>query len=230
MEASTAPSVHPAPPRSEPLSIGEVVRNAIVFNPHPRGRLPMNGESLLDQADDLFALLRVREVDFVLVGGLAMLQYVPGRNTQDIDLIMALADLQRVPEVVIERSDLHFARGRFNDLLVDILLTRNRLFEAVRTQYTTVRPFAEGAIPCATVEGLLLLKLYALPSLYRQGDFQRVNLYESDISALLYAYEPNVESLLSTLTPYLGNTDLAAVADIIADLQQRIRRFRKGEQ
>jgi hypothetical protein len=28
---------------------------------------------------------------------------------------------------------------------------------------------------CATVEGLLLLKLYALPLLYRGGDFTRVS-------------------------------------------------------
>ncbi len=216
--------IHPAPPRSEPLSIGEVVRNAIVFNPHPRGRLPMNDESLLDQADALFALLRARQVDYMLVGGLAMLQYVAGRNTQDIALIMALADLRRLPEVVVESSDANFARGRFGDLLIDVLLTRNRLFDIVRKQYTTIRPYAEGDIPCATVEGLLLLKLYALPSLYRQGDLVRVNLYQSDIGLLLQI-EPHVDQVFALLTKHLPDSDLLELRRIVDDLNPRMDRF-----
>ncbi len=228
MELQTS-SMHPLPPRSETLRIGEVVRNAIVFNPHPRGRLPMNGDSLLDQADALFALLRAQNVDFVLVGGLAMLQYVPGRNTQDIDLIMALADLRRVPELAVESSDTNFARCRFGDLVVDVLLTRNRLFDTVRKQHATVRTFAEGEIPCATVEGLLILKLYALPSLYRQGDFPRVNLYESDLAALIYAYIPTIEPILTILGAHLSDSDIAAIVDIVEDVQARVRRFKRSE-
>ena len=38
--------------------------------------------------------------------------------------------------------------------------------------------FAEQQIPCATVEGLILLKLSTVPSPYRQGNFARVGLYE----------------------------------------------------
>ena len=220
----TPMSVHPAPPRSEPLRIGAVLRNAIAFNPHPRGRLPMNDESLLDQSAALFALLRLRQVDFVLVGGLAMLQYVPGRNTQDIDLIMALADLHRLPEVVVESSDINFARGRFGDLLIDVLLTRNRLFDTVRKQYTTTRPFAEGEIPCATVEGLLLLKLYALPLLYRQGDLVRVNLYQSDIGLMLHI-EPHVDQVFALLTNHLPDSALLELRRIVYDLSPRMDRF-----
>jgi hypothetical protein len=35
------------------------------------------------------------------------------------------------------------------------------------------------------VEGLILLKLYALPSLYRQGNFAKVGIYENDVATLL---------------------------------------------
>ena len=217
-------SVHPAPPRSEPLRIGAVLRDAIVFNPHPRGRLPIHGESLLDQADALFALLRARQVDYVLMGRLAMLQYVPGRNTQDIDLIMALADLRRLPEVVVESSDANFACGRFGDLLIDVLLTRNRLYDTVRKHYATTRPFAEGDITCATVEGLLLLKLYALPSLYRQGDLVRVNLYQSDIGLMLQI-EPHVDQVFALLTNHLPDSDLLELRRIVDDLSPRMDRF-----
>lgn len=49
----------------------------------------------------------------------------------------------------------------------------------------------------ATVEGLLLLKLYALPSLYRQGSL-RVSIYENkNVAALLYTYRP-ICSICST--------------------------------
>ena len=36
------------------------------------------------------ALLRERQNEYVLVGGIGLLQYVAGRNTEDIDLIMAV--------------------------------------------------------------------------------------------------------------------------------------------
>jgi len=119
-------------------------------------------------------------------------------------------------------------RGRFDELQVDILLTRNPLFESVRRQYATRQAFAEQEIPCATVEGLLLLKLYALPSLYRQGSFARVGLYESDIATLIHDYQPQLEPLFDELARHLSHTDLAAVRDVVADIQQRIQRFGKG--
>lgn len=186
----------------------------------------MPNDLLHDQAAALFALLRARDVGFVLVGGLALLQYVPARSTVDIDLIIALADLQRVAELAIESRNPHFARCRYGDLVVDALLTRNRLFDAVRRKHVTTRLFAEGDIPCATVNGLLLLKLYALPSLYRQGDFVRVNLYESDIAALLHAYDPPLAPLLAELAHHLSAEDQAAVLGVLNDVQARVARFR----
>lgn len=120
-----------------------------------------------------------------------------------------------------------FARGKFERLRVDLLLTRNPLFEKVRRQHATTGRFIERDVPCATVEGLLLLKLYALPSLYRQGNFSRVGLYENDVATLIQAYRPPLEPLLSELSDYLSPTDLAAVRDIVAEIQARIDRFRR---
>jgi hypothetical protein len=73
-------------------------------------------------------------------------------------------------------------------LQIDILLTQNPLFKKVLRKYSKVQPFLDYNIPLATVEGLLLLKLYALPSLYRQGNFARVGIYENDIATLLNYY------------------------------------------
>jgi hypothetical protein len=74
----------------------------------------------------------------------------------------------------------------------------------------------------------LLLKLYALPSLYRQGSFSRVGLYENDVATLIQAYRPSLGPLLSDLSDYLSPTDLAAVRDIVSEIQGRIERFGRG--
>ena len=50
----------------------------------------MNADSLITQVEQLFNLLESSRVDYLFVGGVAMRTYVDGRNTQDIDLIMAL--------------------------------------------------------------------------------------------------------------------------------------------
>lgn len=68
------------------VHIGKVIRDALVFNfrNQPRG-------ALLNAVDRLFALLEERRTDYLLVGEVALLQYVQGRNTDVIDLIMALS-------------------------------------------------------------------------------------------------------------------------------------------
>lgn len=98
----------------------------------------------------------------------------------------------------------------------------------MKRSYATTGRFVERDIPCATVEGLLVLELYALPSLYRQGDFARVGLYEDDVATLVQAYRPALEPLLAELEGCLSPTDLAAVRDILADLRRRIERFEGG--
>jgi hypothetical protein len=210
------------------VHIGRVVRNAVVFNFKNRSKAAMDGDSLLVAVERLFVLLDERKAEYVLVGGIALLQYVEGRNTEDLDLIMALQSVQRVPEIGIVSQDANFARGKFGDLQVDILLTRNPLFEHVRRQHATVQSFAEREIPCATVEGLLLLKLYALPSLYRQGNFSRVGIYENDIATLMHDYQPSLAPLLAELTGYLDETDIAAIGEILEEIQLRLKRFGKA--
>ena len=71
----------------------------------------------------------------------------------------------------------------------------------------------------------MLLKLYALPSLYRQGNFARVGIYENDIATLLHDHRPPWEPLLAELAPHLNDADLASVREVMADIEQRIKRF-----
>jgi hypothetical protein len=209
--------------------IGKIVQDAAIFDfKNWRGKVTADissMQSLLTDVSELFALLHSRKVDYLLVGGIAMLQYIEGRNTKDIDLIVGLQALERLPEVEIKTRDDDFAQGNFRNLPVNFLLTRNRLFEKVKRHYATSQPFVEQTIPCATVEGLLLLKLYALPALYRMGNFPRIGLYENDIATLLQAYRPEIESLFSELSPHLSESDLASVRDIISEIENRLKRF-----
>jgi hypothetical protein len=214
------------------VRIGEILHHAAVFGRGGRcGGGPRMEESLTGASAisttvaRLFATLDARGIDYLLVGGVALLQYVEGRNTEDLDLIFAFSALAAVPEIRIESRKGDFARGSFEGLQVDLLLTGNALFDEVRRRHRTIRTFAEREIPCATVEGLLLLKLYALPSLYRQANFARVGLYENDVATLLQAYRPRVEPLLAELARHLGATELDSVRTIVADLEGRIARF-----
>ena len=103
---------------------------------------------------DLFRLLAERRVDYLLVGGLAMLTYVKGRNTKDVDLLMSVAALEKLPELKIEDRKDFFARGKFKSIQVDLLLTVNPLFKIVAEKFTTTHQFEELKVPAATVEGL----------------------------------------------------------------------------
>ncbi len=210
---------------SPKVHIGEVVRNAVLFQPGKEATV--DSDSLIETVACFFDVLAERQIDYVLVGGIALLQYIEGRNTEDIDLIMALSSLKQLPEFEIETSDDDFARGHFRDLKVDVLLTRNPLFDEVRKRHTTMQRFVEQDIPCATVEGLVLLKLYALPSLYRDGNFTRVGLYENDITTLLQVHNPPLDPLLNKLASYLSERDLSQVKQIVKEIVQRIRRFEK---
>ncbi len=208
------------------VQIGNVIRNAVVFNVKNWMGGMMNSDSLIQSVQDLFAVLEQRKIDYVLVGGVAILHYVEGRNTQDLDLLMALSSLEKLPELKVSSQDMYFVRANYGELQIDVLLTQNPLFKKVRSKYSRVQRFLDRDIPLATVEGLLLLKLYALPSLYRQGNFARVGIYENDIATLLHYYQTNVPALLSELSKYVNESDLAEIKSIMTDIQNRINRFK----
>ena len=208
------------------VQIGNVIHNAVIFNVKNWVGGRMNSDSLIQSVQDLFTVLEQRKIDYVLVGGIALLHYVEGRNTQDLDLLMALSSLRKLPELKISSQDMYFVRAGYGELKIDILLTKNPLFKKVHNQYSTVQRFLDRNIPIAKVDGLLLLKLYALPSLYRQGNFARVGIYENDVATLLHDYQPNVSMLLTELSKYVNETDLAEIKNIVADIQNRINRFK----
>jgi hypothetical protein len=187
-------------------------------------------EDLLQAVNNLFNLLDQKKMNYVLVGGIAMLQYIQGRNTEDINLILNVTALKKLSEIDITSKSEHFARGIYQNLQIDFLLTKNPLFAHVQKHHTVPQPFFERTITSATVKGLILLKLYALPSLYRQGDFTRVGLYENDVATLMFYHSPDMQAIGTELAPFVSDQDLSAIQDIIIDLTQRISRFQRNKE
>lgn len=212
------------------VHIGKVVQHARLFHAQQWQGSPMPMEDRLQSVNNLFSLLDQKKMNYVLVGDIALLQYIQGRNTEDIDLILNVTALQKLPEIKLTSKSAYFARGTYQNLQIDFLLTKNPLFAHVQKYHTTPQPFFERTITSATVKGLLLLKLYALPSLYRQGDFARVGLYENDVATLMFYYSPDMQEIRTELAPFVSNQDLAAIQDIMLDLTQRISRFQRNQE
>jgi hypothetical protein len=170
---------------------------------------------------DLFRVLHERRIRYLLVGGMAMLTYVQGRNTKDVDLLLSVEAMRQIPELSIEDRNEFFARGHFRSVQVDLLLTVNPLFKTVQERFATTHRFAELEVPAVTVEGLVVLKLYALPSHYRQFDWDRIYIYESDIKRLLARYRPEMQSLFSLLQPHISNSEMRELRKLVDEERQR---------
>lgn len=209
-------------------AIGEIVRNGVMFDMKNWEEETFNPESLPDVVTRLFTIFEERETDYLLVGGIALLSYVEGRNTQDVDFILSKSDLAGIPEIAVQDENQDFVRGDFSGLQIDLLLTQNKLFDLVQKQFATIRNFGGRSIRTVTVEGLVLLKLYALPSLYRQGRFDRISIYESDVTLLLMNYAVDVEALLKLLSKYLLESDLLEIRETVTEIQGRLRRFERS--
>jgi hypothetical protein len=184
-----------------------------------------NTDQFVQFIENVFDTLTDRNIDYLLVGGVALLSYVDGRNTQDIDLILAKSDLKALPEITIIEENNDFIRGEFRNLTIDILLTQNKLFNKIIQEFATIRQFGTKNIRCVSVEGLIILKFYDLPSLYRQGKFERVSIYENDILLLLLNYSVDLKEVLQILSNYLLPSDLEELNEIATDIESRIKRF-----
>jgi hypothetical protein len=77
--------------------IAHVIRNAVAFKIKNWLGGEMNSDSLIQSVQVFFAVLEQRKIDYVLVGGIAILRYIEGRNTQDLAALMAVSALENFP-------------------------------------------------------------------------------------------------------------------------------------
>jgi hypothetical protein len=217
--------------------VAEIIHAATVLGPAAWSRAPMPEAHMAADIEDrlkshlisLFEILHQRNVPYVLVGGIAMLTYIEGRNTKDVDLVISLDSLATVPEIVIYDQNRDFARGKFGDLLVDLRFTNNTLFKLIETKFATTHRFLEMDIRAATIEGLILLKMYALPALYLQGRWEKTFRYEADIAILYTRGRPNMEPLFNIIKPYVTDGQLTDLRSIVSDIHRRIERAERAQ-
>ncbi|MBE9064038.1 hypothetical protein [cf. Phormidesmis sp. LEGE 11477] len=211
------------------IAIGKVIQNGILFDMKNWGSEPPNIHHLPEAVERLFNLLEEREIDYLLVGGIALLSYIDGRNTQDIDFILSKADVSSIDEIIISEENKDFIRAQFDSLQIDCLLTQNAFFRLVCSRYATQRNFGDRTVRCATIQGLVLLKFFALPSLYRQGQFSKASIYENDITQLLLVESVELSEVFQELSPFLLATDLQELRRTASDIENRLRRLRSQQ-
>ena len=72
----------------------------------------------------------------------------------------------------------------------------------------------------------ILLRLFALPSLYRQMNLDRAALYESDLTLLLARYRPKLPPLLELVETHVEPEDVRELRKLAAELAERAARLR----
>ena len=212
--------IQPQPP--EPRILHDITDPASVLREAdvPYGSLDDHG--LTKATREFLTALASKGIPHLLVGAMAMLQHIDGRPTRDIDLIIALEDLARIPGFQLEEHNEGFATGSVRQVRVYLLFTANPFFAEVLSDHAEIRTLLGTPIQCATPQGIILLKLFAIPSLYRQGNIHRAAIYETDVLQLLLLQPIETESLLSQLQPHMPASDIYALRQILREIQQRI--------
>lgn len=178
---------------------------------------------------ELFDTLESMRIDFALVGDIAMLRYIEGRNTEVVDLRVATAALERLPELEVVDRNRDSARARFRSIRVDFLFTEHALVRHVAQRHVVSQPFGGRPIPCASPLGLAILKLYTLPNLYRQGRLDRAALYETDVLMLMRDTGVDPDAALGELATHVAAVDLKELRRIVDEIRARLER-RRGSQ
>ncbi len=214
--------MHSQPQPPEPRVLHDVTDPASVIREAEVPYGSPDGSGLTQATSDFLCNLNEQRIPHLLVGAMAMLQHIDGRPTRDIDLIIALKDLEKLPDYQLEERNEWFATGTIGPVRVDLLFTENPLFSEVLTNHAETRTLLGTPIRCATAEGIILLKLFALPSLYRQGNARRAAIYETDILQLLLLQPLDFQSLMLQLQPHMPPSDINALRKVLADIQHRI--------
>jgi hypothetical protein len=188
------------------------------------------GSDIIEQLGEVFLdTLVEREIDCVLVGAMAMLMYVSGRNTQDLDFIASRREVRRLPEVIeaYKNDEKNFREGYFGSLKVDFLLTGNRLFKRIAERYSQPMVIGNRTLKVATPEGLVIMKLYAIPTLLYQFREDKILRYEADLADLLAGTEVRDTVVLDELKKHLKPGEFLAAKTVLQDIRERIAQIRK---
>lgn len=216
--------------RTHPLAICQSIYDANAFNIRNwRDGFPVDYDMLPELVIKFLNLLKEREVDFCIVGGIAYLAYIQDRNTKDLDILLSVKDLEKIIDrVEIVGKDANFTNALFGGMRVDFLKTSNALFDYVKNHETTVYNFIEGEYPIATVTGLILMRFDAIIDLYRKGNFNKIIFYERDLQVLTLNYKIDWEHIWKISRKFFTAGQIGEFKKMIAEWQKpRKERFLK---
>lgn len=182
----------------------------------------------LDDFLKLIELLEARGIDYALVGGVAMMAISSdARATDDYDFIGQRSDFESLEELSKISSDKNFGRYRHNATIVDTLFVENPVFAYAINNYKTDCVIAGKSVRSLSPSGIALLKLYALPSLYLQGQHVRVATYEQDLE-VLFIVDPSIneDALLKFLSKHLVQSQVDELKHTCGGIRQKLARKR----
>ena len=197
----------------------------IIDTLHPASNTGITAMIDTAQLISFIALLDAKGIEYALVGGAALLTMDDcKRPTDDFDFIIAKADIEQVEELEREGSDRNFGRYLYQGTRIDALYRDNPIFEYVMRNCLDSVLIEGKKITRATPEGIILLKLYALPSLYQQGQQRRAVTYENDILGLLVQpIDISFDRVLQVLSGELLPSQIDELRNILEDCQRRAK-------
>ena len=176
----------------------------------------------------LIELLEIKGIDYALVGGVAMMAIAPEvRATDDYNFIGQRSDFDSLGELSKVSSDKNFGRYRHNATIVDMLFVENPVFAHALNTYQADCVIAGKTIRSLSPSGIALLKLYAIPSLYLQGQHVRVATYEQDLE-VLFIVDPDIneDALLTFLNKHLVQSQVTELKNTCEEIRKKLSRKR----
>lgn len=200
----------------------------IINTPTPPSKTGLDALIQLDALKQFVSVLDAESIDYALVGGVALMVAADeSRPTDDLAFIVAPERLETVEKVSLISKDANFGRYQWEGITIDALYTNNKIFSYALKNYRCTYDFGECSIASLTAEGLFLLKLYALPSLYLQTQFDRANTYELDLIRL-FRRTPEIreEQLFNFLQKHLEFSQIKELREIVEECRQKSQRKR----
>lgn len=203
-------------------------KDLMITNLCPPSNTGINCMINLDDFLKLIELLETKGIDYALVGGVAMMAIAPkARATDDYDFIGQRSDFENLSELTKVSADKNFGRYRHNATIVDTLFVENPVFAHALNHYQADCVIAQKTIRSLSPSGIALLKLYALPSLYLQGQHIRVATYEQDLE-VLFIVDPDIDEdqLLKFLGKHLVQSQILELKSTCEEIRRKLSRKR----
>lgn len=216
--------------RTYQLAICQSIYDANAFNIRNwKNGFEVDYDMLPELVIKFLKLLEESEIDFCIVGGIAYLAYIQDRNTKDLDVLISVAELEKIiNRVEIISKDENFTNATFEGMRVDFLKTTNALFDYVKKHETTGYKFAEGEYPIATLNGLVLMRFDAIVDLYQKGNFNKIIFYERDLQILTLNYEIDWERVWKISQKFFTDGQIGEFKKMVAEWQKpRVNPFTK---